>query len=258
MYSNYISSIKNIITNNINTISFKNNVEYNGILEHVSKKQGEQYLSYIITEFPEISTNQILEFVNSNDLYGNPKRYDFKLNNDIINCSPTSLRYIYHALIILQYYKNTKCASIVEVGCGYGGLFLALCFFSNALNIKIMNYHIVDLPEVGLLIDMYLKLHINSINIPYSIHDSKFFGSDILSENLFFISNYCFTEIDLNLRNKYIDNLISKTQNGFITWQTIFDKIQIENIFFNKKIKNIIEEKPQTATNEYKNYFVHY
>jgi putative sugar O-methyltransferase len=256
MYSDYSLFIKNINKTNIIDSNFKSHNNYTSILEHVSENLGQEYINYIKKNFQEISNNDIIKFINLNDLYGNPKKYDLKLDETTINCSPTSLRYIYHALLILQYYKDTECDSIVEVGCGYGGLFLALNFFSNILNIKIFKYYIIDLPESLSLIDNYIKLH--NTNVTYSIHNSNNFGSDIINENLFFISNYCFTEIDLNFRNKYMTNVVSKTKNGFITWQTIFDKINIKDITFCKQIKNIIEETPQTATNEYKNYFVYY
>ena len=96
----------------------------------------------------------------------------------------------------------------------------------------------------------------NDIN--YSIHSALNYGTDINDNNLFFISNYCFTEIDEIFRNNYIINLFPKSKNGFIIWQTIFN-LPIENVKLIKKdIAKIIEEEPQTATVTHKNYIVYF
>jgi hypothetical protein len=103
-----------------------------------------------------------------------------------------------------------------------------------------------------------MKINDHNIYINYSIHNAYNYGSDITSDNLFFISNYCFTEIDITDREKYIQKLLNKTSSGFILWQTVFDRIHIENINFCKEIKSIEEERPQTARIDYKNYFVYF
>ena len=103
---------------------------------------------------------------------------------------------------------------------------------------------------------MFLYKDNNDIN--YSIHSALNYGTDINDNNLFFISNYCFTEIDEIFRNNYIINLFPKSKNGFIIWQTIFN-LPIENVKLIKKdIAKIIEEEPQTATVTHKNYIVYF
>jgi hypothetical protein len=146
---------------------------------------------------------------------------------------------------------------MVEIGCGYGGLFIAICYFSKLLNINIENYYIIDFPEVCSLIDNYIKLNSEIINTKYSLHYCNKYGKDITEEKLFLISNYCFTEISEEHRNNYISEIFNKIKNGFIVWQTVFglriDKLNI----INKNIENVFEEKPQTCTPENKNYFVY-
>ena len=204
----------------------------------------------------------IIDYLQINDLYGYPKLYEYKSNNGLsFNCSPTSLRYVYHSLLILNHYKNNKNKPIVEVGCGYGGLFLAICHFSKLLNIEINHYYFIDLDNVGKLIKNYLDLNKSSISIEYSIHSANLHGTDIIEKDLFFISNYCFTEIDKNHRNNYITNLIPKCSSGFIIWQTcmgtgcdnIHDYIKLLGI------KAFQEERPQTALADPNkpNYFVY-
>ena len=85
-----------------------------------------------------------------------------------------------------------------------------------------------------------------------------------MDTNLFFISNYCYTEIDKVHNDKYSLILLPKTINGFITWQNggcggIYP-IEKTNNITKKNIVKIEEEKPQTDAGYgiHKNYFVYF
>ena len=256
MYQSYIDCAK-ITVKDILNYPFKSNNDYNTILEHVSPQLGSEYLSLIRTEFPNIKLQNIFEFVEINDKIGNPIKINYFIENQILSCSPSNLRYIYHSLLILSEFKTKNNNGMTEVGCGYGGLFLAICFFSKILDIKIDIYYLIDLPEVCDLIKEYLNVNKDYINIKYEIKHSTNYGKDVENNNLFFISNYCFTEIDQEYRNNYIENLIPKVTNGFIVWQTIAGPTlsDAKNIFKNI---HVLEEKPQTATLIKKNYFIYF
>jgi hypothetical protein len=259
MYEKYLEYILEITKSDISNINFKCNLNYNSILEHVSYEQGKEYISNIVTFFPDIKFENIEEFVTINDKFGNPNKYEFNYLNNCLICSPTSLRYVFHSLIILKYYENRNVSkNIVEVGCGYGGLFLSICYFSKLLSIQINHYYLIDLPEIGCLIQKYLELHNLNANISYSVHSAYDYGKDILNNNLFLISNYCFTEISNEKREKYISTLFPKVNSGFIIWQTIFS-LPITNLnIIKKNIIKIEEECPQTATVKEPNYFVYF
>ena len=260
MYNRYSEFIRSINNNNISHSNFKTKKEYNSILEHVSLENGNYYLKLIELEFPQIYFEDIKQFVTINDKYGFPQKYTFTYKNtENLIASPTSLRYIYHSLLILTHLKSVQLSSIVEIGCGYGGLFLAICYFSKLFDIKIDNYYIIDLPDVCELINSYLQLHDKEININYSLHSCYEYGKDIDENNLFLISNYCFTEITDEHRTNYVNNVFNKVKNGFIVWQTVFglgiDKVNL----ISKQIQSICDEKPQTAGIEKdKNYFVYF
>jgi len=263
MYGSYLNYVSNITETTISTSNFKSNHNYMEVLEHVSKEQGQKYnilINELIKLSPEITIENIKAFIEINDRYGYPEKYSFLLSdNSIVSCSPTSLRYIYHSLLILNYYKlRNNTTNIVEVGCGYGGLFLSICYFAKILNIKIDHYYFIDLPEICTLINNYISLHADIIDISYSTHSAFNYGLEIDNTNLFLISNYCFTEISKEYRDKYIDNLFPKVTNGFITWQTITGLPIIQTYMLNKKIYEIVEETPQTANETYKNYFVYF
>ena len=251
-YSHYINdNIDNIIDQ-----PFKSNPNYTYILEHVDQAKGIEYLELIYSEFPTISLDQIIEYIKLNDRYGSPNKAIFTKGDIEFHASPSSIRYIYHALVILKHYFSHGNKPMVEIGGGYGGLFLAICFFSKILNIKISKYYIIDLPCIGKLIQKYLEMHKNDIQIEYSVIESNNYGKDIQETNLFLISNYCFTEVEAEHRERYITHLFPKISNGFIIWQTVFGL----NLEYSKTLVKVIdqmEEKPQTGTDTpHKNYFI--
>jgi hypothetical protein len=256
MYRSYESFVKTQLIND-SELNFKSNSEYNAILEHVSHEQGNNYIKFIKEKFPNVTYEQVNNYLLINDKYGNPKKEIFVFeDNEIFNCSPTSLRYVLHSLIILDNLKKTNVNKIVEVGCGYGGLFLGINYFSKLLNIEIQHYYIIDLPEICDLIEKYININRNEVYINYSIHSAYNYGNDINDTNMYFISNYCFTEIDIVNRNNYIKSLFPKVSNGFIVWQTVFN-LSIDYVsIINKENIIVKEEYPQTACETYKNYYV--
>ena len=241
-YDNYCSFLSEC-----NFEDFKISNQYCGILEHVTKELGDEYLQMIDSEF-DISHADVVNFSNINDCYGNPKKYTFfsEKHKKIVTCSPSSLRYIYHGLLILQYYKNTELHEIVEIGCGYGGLCLSINYFSKLLQINITKYHLIDLPEVCNLIDYYLHKNAENITIPFQTYKSNNYGEDVPSKELFLISNYCFTEIDEIHRNNYCEKLLTNVKRGFILWQTC--ACSLDHVHkLQKNILHIELERPQTC-----------
>jgi hypothetical protein len=227
-YTDYINYISNII-NNDDLSTFKHNNIYNTILEHVSYKQGYEYLKLIMNEFnPNI--NDIIEYTKMNDSVGSPSVYNYGL----IICSPSSLRYIYHTHLILTHMKNKKLnnINIVEVGGGYGGLCLCISYFSKYFDITILKYNIIDLQIVNQLIKKYLKNFNSNINFIVELHNSDTYGEYINDDNLFMISNYCYSEIDIDERNKYKALLLPKITHFFLVWN------DNNNIEYVEQIKN--------------------
>lgn len=263
MYNNYLNFLNQGV-DDIKDLNFKSNINYRGILEHVSKEHGEEYLRLIEKEFPLIEMENILEFIEINDKYGGTKKEMFSLSEMPIYCSPTSLRYIYHAFLILSYLQNTKSKNIVEVGCGYGGLCLAINYFKVFFNVEIENYNIIDFKETCDLIKKYLELHSEVITTKMKYHSNESYGKEVEEEKLFFISNYCYTEIDVEHNIGYTNYLLPKVDNGFLVWQNGGNKgaYPVENAEEKllKDIKKVEYERPQTDAgyDMYKNYFVYF
>ena len=105
MYDRFIKYVNSV--KEIQNSDFKSNEDYTYVLEHVSYNLGLQYLNLIKTIHSYIDNSLILKFILLNDKYGNPKKYTFFFNSESsFEASPTSLRYILHALDILKYYKR--------------------------------------------------------------------------------------------------------------------------------------------------------
>jgi hypothetical protein len=213
-YQSYINYIKLCCDNN-NLETFKSNPNFTWVLEHTSYNQGLEYLEYSRKLF-NISEKDIKFFCTINDEIGGPQKFDY----DFAKVSPSSLRYIFHSNLILNYMKslNLENINICEIGGGYGGLCLAINYFSPNYNINISSYNIIDLYEITRLQENYLDYH-KIKNVKY--YDAFTYGEQIQDKDIFLISNYCFSEIEDEHQKLYIEKLFSKVSHGFMCWNHI-------------------------------------
>jgi hypothetical protein len=200
LYTDFVKSLDDIS-------DFKQNPKYKWILEHVTSEEGEQYYNELKYVFDD---RTILNFCSLNDSVGNPHKNSVVRNT---NVSATSLRYLYHAHLILS---NLQGRNIVEVGGGYGGLCLAIDFVSKLRNITISSYSIIDLKDIIRLQELYLKKF--NLGFPVAFHDASTYGSNITTTDNFLISNYCISEIAAKERHMYYNVLLPKISHGFIIW----------------------------------------
>lgn len=211
-FENYIIKL-----NNTESIThFKDNDDVTYMLEHVSPEKGLEYLNYIQTLTP-LTKKQIISYCIKNDQFGGGKKYTY----DFITTSPSNFRYLLHAHLILSHAKSLgkNEIKIAEVGCGYGGLCIALIELSTIYNIIISKYYLTDLPGISKLQQLYLSNF--NFNIPLEFHSAYTYGSNINDDNLFLVSNYCFSEIEHNHQMQYIAKLFPKVSHGFMVWNRI-------------------------------------
>jgi hypothetical protein len=222
---------------------FKTYDSYKEILEHVSPKLGYDYLQYI-RGGTSISYDNIVEYCNMNDKVGSP----MKVQYGDLYVSPSSLRYIFHAHLILKYMQSLNMPSldIVELGGGYGGLCLAVHYFASMYNLRINSYTIVDLTNPIKLQELYISEVNPSLKVSYV--DGSTYGEKISQNDMFLISNYCFSEISSQHQKQYVEKLFPKVSHGFITWNFI----PVYNFKPNLKIE---DEYPQTGNNNKYVYF---
>jgi hypothetical protein len=259
--------INSILDKPIEEIQFKNNSAYTAVLENLSKDFGTDMLKYIETNFPQVTFEDMRAFIQLNDKYGGTIKSIFTTSKmKLLYCSPSTLRYMLQALVILSYYNETMCKNVVELGQAYGGLFLAINMFAKKFpNVQIKKYIMVDLPNSSNLTRKYLEAHRDSITIPYEVYDSMSLPSvptttDPQCPNeSFFISNYSFTAMEKSEMAKYKTNLIAPCTHGFFVWQTIFgDWIDNADETIGKNVIKRVPEDPRTAPLDALNYFVYF
>lgn len=214
LYSNYVGTLCS--TNNLT--GFKSHPSYVYMLEHVSPELGHEYLECILKN-TSITTSEIEEFCVINDSVGEPRKinYNFKFL-----VSPSNLRYVYQAHLILTHVKtihDTRSVDIVEIGGGYGGLCLAVHHFSAKYGVKINSYTICDLTNIICLQRMYLNRVKPEITVDFV--DAETYGENINRDDMFLISNYCFSEISESHQVKYRQTLFPKISHGFFAWNCI-------------------------------------
>ena len=220
-YSKYVEYVKQICDSG-NLDNFKNSREYGDILEHVSYEHGLEYLECINKQTP-YKIEDIILFCLKNDSVGSPHKEEYFFNGyGKIKVSPTSLRYVYQSHLILSYFKTLtlpKQLNLVEIGGGYGGLCVAINFFSSYYKIEIDNYIIIDLKEVIQLQEMFHK----TINMKEKVQyvDASSYGQEIDNAKLFCISNYCYSEISNENQHGYCYYLFPKVSHGFMCWNNI-------------------------------------
>jgi hypothetical protein len=235
-YNNYVASL--LPTKNL--ASFKSAPQYRGMLEHVDAAIGAQYLEE--AKKASIPLEKVKEFCELNDRIGST----IKSSYEIGDVSPSSLRYVFHAHLILTHFREKSGGEpidIVEVGGGYGGLALAISFFSPLYGVRVNSYSIVDLPIISQFQRLYLEQH--QLNFPVYHYPSTSYGGHIESDSLYLISNYCFSELSEALRNQYEAILFPKVIHGFIAWNNI-------SLYDFGKVYTSEEEYPKTgAHNKY-------
>lgn len=216
LYAEYVESIKRQLGRD--ELTFKSDPSYQYMLEHSNYgHMGLKILEYIKNEF-KLTSEEIARFTVLNDSFGKPELSDYGV---IPLCSPTSLRYVYHAHIILNHMKKLGITHprITEIGGGYGGLCSAIHVYASKFGVNPVQYNIIDLEFPGKLqkrvLDMYDYPSINYYN-------AENFGSEIVTnDDGFLISTYAFSEISSDLREKYVDILFPKISHGVIVWNAI-------------------------------------
>lgn len=242
IYKRFTDYVEKIVATQ-NLVWFKGVPDFQYMLEHVSGRVGQDYVSLL--ESTPITTEQIQTYCRINDRIGAPMKTPYSFGA----VSPTSLRYLYHAHLALTHFKASVGGGpfhIVEVGGGYGGLCLAISFLASSYGVQIASYTIVDLDPIGALQKLYLAEH--SLEFPVEFVSALTYGRDIQAQPLALISNYCFSEIQEEHRQRYIEELLPKTSAGFLAWNNI-------DVYPIGKTLRVEMERPMTGA---KNRFVYF
>lgn len=186
--------------------NFKVDPLYNAVLEHVTREQGQVYLSRILAQSPELVAD--FDRFRSNDLLGNPRRYDYGEHGIF---GSTTLRYIKVLSDLMTSFGSLAGFNIVEIGVGYGGQ----CKITSD-RFRLASYSLVDLPPVLDLTSRYLERTGTkgwTAVRPDQLDDQKTY--DLV------ISNYAFTECTRPVQEDYVRKILTRSKRGYITGNQI-------------------------------------
>jgi len=213
-YKEYKDVCLNAANDNESFINFRRHPQYTPILEHTSYDLGKGYIEWLMKNNFDI--NQI-EKIKLNDLEGGAilEQYDEPFGQ----ICPSTLRYtkVMHELELMFGPLNGK--NIIEIGVGYGGQ----CKIINDCY-KPASYTLVDLPEVIALSKRYLTSS-NYDNVHYftqeNLPDKEY---DLV------ISNYAFSECERSIQMGYVNDVLKKSKNGYITFNTISHLFNVDSL----------------------------
>jgi hypothetical protein len=92
-------------------------------------------------------------------------------------------------------------------------------YFAPKYGVSINSYTICDLTDIIQLQEIYLNLANPTLKVDFV--DANRFGENVTRENMFIISNYCFSEISSEFQSNYIQKLFPKVEHGFMVWNFI-------------------------------------
>lgn len=213
--------------------SFRQHPHYTPILEHCDYEQGKLYAEWSLRN--KNFSIEKLNLAKQNDLIGGPNIVDYPF--PIGRISPSTLRYFKVMLELETLFGNLSDKNIIEVGVGYGG---QCKMINNVYSPK--SYTLVDLPE-----PLSLSKRFNQ-DESLSFKTMETLSNDTTYDLM--ISNYAFSECSKEIQLTYIEKIIKKSKNGYITFNNIsnlfsvssFSKQELNNFF---KFKEI-EEYPVT------------
>lgn len=187
--------------------NFKQNSVYTNVLEHVSIQQGLDFYNEFKNNKKLVDS---LDQFTINDQLGFAQRVDYEFKK----ISPSTLRYIKILNDLLEF--KIENANIIEIGGGYGGQCVIIKKYLN-----ISSYSIVDLNEPLALTKKYLtKLNLNE-NVNFI--DGKNTSNKYLDSYDLVISNYAISECSKLVQDYYIENILSKSKQGYIIYNQIFE-----------------------------------
>lgn len=206
--------------------NFKRNPIYRTILEHATFKQGKEYLDFIQERNPNFLNQAGL--LRKNDSVGNPVTYDYPV---VGKFSPATLQYLKIANDLKEHFGDLSQFRIVEIGGGYGGQCLVISQLS-----KFKHYTLIDLPQCLPLAEKYLRTQ----NVP----NVSFLGNHQLDQVPpadLLISNFAFSEIDIDEQTKYLQQVIQRIPRGYMTVNFI-SKLFNVNSMTEKKLVETLEK----------------
>jgi len=233
----YLETCRSAVADDQIFTKFKSLQGYKNILEHVTPRQGAEYLQ-VAMEMAGDALLENIEAFKENDTIGTPDKFSYSETGKI---SPTTIRYIKNVFEMATLLGESPISRVVEVGGGYGGLCKTLsvvCDFDE--------YILIDLPEAVAVQEKYLK------NFPELYAKCKFVSCDDVKKikNIdLFISNYALSECDYDTQLNYYDKLVANSKFAYI----IYNLVNFNDFYYNKFTEKVSESFEFTTSKDYEN-----
>lgn len=240
----YPAAVERALSSEKHFATFKQNPDYQLVLEHVTQEQGAEYLALLKADAPDLLER--IEDFKRNDWVGSPSVFSY---SDVGVVSPTTLRYMKVASDIRRLFGTLEGADIVEIGGGYGGqLLIADQLFA------LRRYTIFDLPPVLALVRKYIESHL----LRGSFATRTLNEEDGTSVYDLVISNYAFSELPDLVQLTYLRKVISRSRRGYMTMNSGVgisrrdrNKLSLEQLKGHLPACETFEEKPLTEAGNY-------
>ena len=170
------------------------------VVETLGPVDGRHFAKWIRNKAPNYLFDQRVAAI---DTWGGPIRWPAACLGTPRSFSPTTLRYLAHALWLNNKGFVKEGGTVIELGVGYGGLAAMNAIVSNATTFMI------DLaPVTQAAIRQMNELGLgNFASTDHSI---------VKKNDVCFISNYAFTELSRDLQDHYVDQYVRHANRGVI------------------------------------------
>jgi putative sugar O-methyltransferase len=239
----YIAAVQAAVRSPRAFQTFKRNLHYRAILEHVTPEQGRQYLATIRAEHPDFLAR--IERFKDNDIVGGAARVDYPETGPI---SPSTLRYIKVAADLVRLFQRDLGPRVAEIGVGYGGQLLVLDRAA-----RFATYDLFDLQPVLDLTAKYLECHV--LECAYrTVTLNRHIGPGAYD---LVISNYAFSELPAAVQRTYITKVIAGARRGYLTMNSGQGNARSHNKLSLAELRTllppfeVLPERPATAPDNY-------
>lgn len=190
---------------------FRSNRDYFGILDHVGFALGVSYLALLRSNDSQV-LNHVKDLTGPFGKVGKPLTYEFRLSRDTaVAASPTLFRYLKVSEDLRQLFGSLESFRVAEIGVGFGGQAVVLDRLESVSSLAFF-----DLPDVLRLATRFASEC--GVQAPILAIDGRtpsFQTSDLV------VSNYAFSELRRSIQEAYLESVISKSERGYITWNTL-------------------------------------
>jgi hypothetical protein len=222
-YTGYREALREAAQQEPEDWTFKNDIRFQRVLEHVDHFQGFRFIEQMQREYAtywQDVVDLLPAVVEQNDRFGKP--YVDTFHEVDLTCSPSNFRYLSQALRLFTHAAEVQPGHIhvIELGGGYGGLALYVHRLAHLFpETTIDAYTIIDLPEACAIqqrVAHELELPILAVN---GLDETALeWAMERVDAPRFLFSAYAFSEFDAETRAWYESRVARKCEHGVVIW----------------------------------------